>query len=87
MTPNPKQKARAAGSRYNTNTGRGGPAFDKFAPIVRAQPIGVTDARQLMIPSSFNIPNELGVRNENFPMQELIPTRGGQWSGRTGPIG
>ena len=77
----------AAGTRYNNRTGLGGPAYDKFAPIVRSQPIGVTDLRQLMIPTAFNIPNELGVRNEQFPMQEIIPTRGGQWSGRTGPIG
>ena len=86
VTPNKKQKTKAAPARYNTDAGLGGPKVDHFAPIVRKQPIAVTDTRQLAGGSSFNIANEYGVTNEQFPAQEVAPTRGGQWSGRTGPI-
>jgi hypothetical protein len=55
---------------------------------VRSQPRAVMDHRQLMIPTKNNlIPDEFGVTTKHqLPMQELTPTRGGKWSGRTGPI-
>ena len=64
----------------------GGPAADHFGPITRQQPIAVTDLKQLQAGSPYNIANEFGVRNDNYPAQEVAPTSGGQWSGRTGPI-
>jgi hypothetical protein len=86
VAPNKKQKKEAGPARYNADAGLGGPKVDHFAPIVRKQPIGVTDTRQLASGSPYNIPNEFGITNDKFPAQELAPTRGGQWSGRTGPI-
>lgn len=86
VTPNKKQKKETAPARYNTDAGRGGPSADHFGPIVRKQPIGVTDMKQLSSGSPYNIPNEFGITNDKFPAQEVAPTRGGQWSGRTGPI-
>ena len=86
VTPNKKQKVQAAPARYNSNAGLGGPAADHFAPVVRKVPIAVTDIRQISSGNSFNIANEFGVTNEQFPSQEIAPTRGGQWSGRTGQI-
>ena len=86
VVPNKKQPKRAAPARYNTDAGLGGPSADHFGPIVRKQPIAVTDTRQLASGGPFNIANEYGVTNDQFPAQEIIPTRGGQWSGRTGPI-
>lgn len=73
-------------ANYNSTAGRGGPAVDHFAPIVRKQPIAVTDMRQLATGNPYNIANEFGVVNDQFPLQEVAPTRGGQWSGRTGQI-
>lgn len=86
ITPNRKPNKTTEIAQYGSRAGLGGPAADHFGPIVRKQPVAVTDFRQLAIPSAFNIPNELGIRNDRFPMQEIAPTNGGQWSGRTGPI-
>jgi hypothetical protein len=86
VTPNKKQTKQAAPARYNSTTGLNGPESDHFAPVVRKQPIAVTDTRQLASGGPYNIANEYGITNDQFPAQEIIPTRGGKWSGRTGPI-
>ena len=86
ITPNKKPTKTSAIARYNSTSGRGGPAVDHFAPIVRKGPIAVTDMRQLATGNPYNIANEFGVVNDQFPLQEVAPTRGGQWSGRTGQI-
>lgn len=86
VTPNKKQNKKAAAARYNSTTGLGGPAADHFGPIVRSQPIGVTEIRQLTAGNANNVAYDYGITNDQFPAQEITPTRGGQWSGRTGPI-
>ena len=73
-------------SQMGSQTGRNNNDF--AAPIVRSQPIGVMDYRQLMLNTRTNqIPDQYGVVNSKaFPMQNIVPTRGGKHSGRTGPI-
>lgn len=86
MTPNKPPSKKAVKAQYNSKSGLGGPAYDKFAPIVRSQPIGVTDSRQLLMPNANNRVFDQGISNSGLPMQEMTPTNGGQHSGRTGPI-
>lgn len=88
ITPNKKRtnKKVVKVSGMNSQAGRTGNDFS--APVVRTQPIGVMDYRQLMLNTRTNqIPDEWGVVNsKTFPMQNIVPTRGGKNSGRTGPI-
>ena len=70
------------------NSRAGRTSNDFAAPVVRNQPIGVMDYRQLILNTRTNqIPDQWGVVNsKTFPMQNITPTRGGKHSGRTGPI-
>ena len=88
ITPNKKIKTESKPARYGSKHGLGGPKSDFAGPIVRVFPRGVSDIRQLMINAPNNeVPNEFGVTNKNrMPMQNISPTRGGKYSGRTGPI-
>ena len=88
VTPNKKIKTEAKPARYGSRHGLPGPGSDFAAPIVRSAPRGVSDMRQLLINAPNNeVPDEFGVTNKNrMPMQNIIPTQGGKYSGRTGPI-
>lgn len=88
ITPNKKIKASSKPARYGSVQGLPGPKADFDAPIVRKAPRGVTDMRQLLINAPNNeVPDEFGVTNKHrMPMQNITPTSGGKYSGRTGPI-
>lgn len=88
VAPNKKIKKTATPARYGSKQGLRGPAADFAAPIVRVAPRGVSDMRQLLINAPNNeVPDEFGVTNKNrMPMQNIAPTPGGKYSGRTGPI-
>lgn len=78
----------AAPARYGSVAGKGGPRKDHWGPIVREDPIAATDTRQYMINTRYNtVPDEFGITNKRrVPMQQVTPTRGGKYSGRTGPM-
>ena len=88
VTPNKKIRKDARPARYGSVQGLPGPKATFDGPIVRPAPRGVSDIRQLMINAPNNeIPDEFGVTNKSrLPMQNIIPTPGGKYSGRTGPI-
>lgn len=88
ITPNKKIKQEAKPARYGSKTGLMGPEADFAAPIVRVAPRGVSDMRQLLVNGPNNeVPDEFGVTNKHrMPMQNIVPTSGGKYSGRTGPI-
>lgn len=88
VAPNKKMKPIVKAARYGSKQGLPGPSSDFAAPIVRASPRGVSDMRQLLINSPNNeVPDEFGVTNKHrMPMQNIVPTAGGKYSGRTGPI-
>jgi len=88
VTPNKKMNKKAKDARYGAMYGTKGPASDFAGPIVRKFPRGVSDMRQLMINAPNNeVPDEFGITNKHrMPMQNITPTRGGKYSGRTGPI-
>ena len=88
VPPNKKMKEVVKPARYGSIHGLPGPRSDFDAPIVRKAPRGVSDMRQLLINGLNNeVPDEFGVTNKHrMPMQNIIPTGGGKYSGRTGPI-
>jgi len=88
IKPNKKMKEEVKPARYGSVHGRPGPGSDFSAPIVRVAPRGVSDMRQLLVNGLNNeVPDEFGVTNKHrMPMQNIIPTGGGKYSGRTGPI-
>jgi len=88
ITPNKPMKKAAKPARYGSTRGLPGPKADFDAPIVRNQPRAVYDMRQLLVNGANNeVPDEFGVTNKHrMPMQNITPTRGGKYSGRTGPI-
>ena len=88
ITPNKKMKKETKPARYGAMYGTKGPNADFAGPIVRKFPRGISDIRQLMINAPNNeVPDEFGITNKNrMPMQNITPTRGGKYSGRTGPI-
>lgn len=88
LKPNKKIKTIAKPARYGSVSGLPGPAADFAAPIVRKAPRGVSDMRQLLVNGLNNeVPDEWGVTNKHrMPMQNITPTSGGKYSGRTGPI-
>jgi hypothetical protein len=85
---NPKANRQGRVARYGAQTGLQGPKADHLRAAVRAQPRAVMELDQLLYPTKNNlIPDEYGVtRHSVLPMQEIIPTQGGKWSGRTGPM-
>ena len=88
IRPNKKIKTETKPARYGSRHGLPGPASDFAAPIVRIAPRGVSDMRQLLVNGPNNeVPDEFGVTNRHrMPMQNITPTGGGKYSGRTGPI-
>jgi hypothetical protein len=88
IPPNKPMNKRARPARYGSVAGKGGPAKDHWAPIVRKDPIAATDMKQYMVNTRYNsVPDEFGVTSgEALPMQQITPTRGGKYSGRTGPM-
>jgi len=88
ITPNKKIKSSSKASRYGSTSGLPGPAAAFDAPIVRRSPIAVSDIRQALANAPNNeVPHEFGVINKNrMPMQTIISSNGGKFSGRTGPI-
>ena len=88
LPPNPKMRKSTKAARYGSITGLPGPTVNFDAPIVRAAPRAVMDTRQLLVNGRNNeVPDEFGVTNTSrFPMQNIVPTSGGKYSGRTGPI-
>lgn len=88
VPPNKKIKQSSKSSRYGSTQGLPGPKANFDAPIVRDAPRAVSDYRQLLVNGRYNqIPDEWGVTNKNrMPMQNIVPTNGGKYSGRTGPI-
>lgn len=75
--------------RFNTTVGMQAPPADHSRPITESRPIAVSEYKQLMLNTTNNlIPDEFGVTNgeTRYPMQQIIPTSGGKYSGRTGPI-
>jgi len=65
-----------------------GPTADFDAPIVRTQPIAASDVRQYLHNTATNsVPDEWGVVDRHkLPQQQIVPAKGGKYSGRTGPI-
>lgn len=88
IQPNKKIKTVSKPARYGTRHGLPGPSSDFAAPIVRNAPRAVSDMRQLLVNGPNNeVPDEFGVTNKHrMPMQNINPTGGGKYSGRTGPI-
>lgn len=88
IRPNKKMKEAVKPARYGSTRGLPGPGSDFAAPIVRKAPRGVSDMRQLLVNGLNNeVPDEFGVTNKHrMPMQNITPTGGGKYSGRTGPI-
>jgi hypothetical protein len=88
VPPNKKRKKSTETARYGSTQGLPGPKADFDAPIVRSAPRGVFDIRQLLVNGTNNeVPDEFGVTNKHrMPMQNMTPTLGGKYSGRTGPI-
>jgi hypothetical protein len=88
IQPNKKMNKTATPARYGSVHGLPGPKANFDAPIVRTAPRGVSDMRQLLINAPNNeVPDEFGVTNKHrMPMQNIVPTPGGKYSGRTGPI-
>jgi hypothetical protein len=73
--------------KFNLNADAGLPG-DSNRRSSTIQPRAVMQMSQLQLGTRRNIvPSESGARRPNlFPMQEMTPTRGGQHSGRTGPM-
>lgn len=88
VRPNEKMKKKAMDARLGSVVGLKGPQADFAAPVTRAAPRGVMDFRQLTVNTANNeVPDEFGITNKNrMPMQNIIPSGGGKFSGRTGPI-
>lgn len=88
IQPNPLPNKKTKKEKYNNMQGLKGSDYDFAAPIKRKQPIGVYSFGQLLLDARNNeFPDEFGVKNKNkLPSQEIIPTRGGKYSGRTGPL-
>lgn len=88
VPPNKKIKKDSKPARYGSVHGLPGPKADFDAPIVRQAPRGVSDYRQLLVNGRYNqVPDEFGITNKSrMPMQNIAPTSGGKYSGRTGPI-